>query len=71
MPTRLPSTPDSGRGATANPESRYAARRREAVDDGWSSDDPLPPLRTQVALDASRTVLSFNQFSRHPLRPLP
>ena len=67
MPTRLPSTPDSGRGATANPESRYAARRREAVDDGWSSDDPLPPLRTQVALDASRTVLSFNQSPDVPL----
>jgi DNA repair photolyase len=61
VPIRVPSTPDPGRGATANPDSRYSAEQRQAVDVGWSTDDPLPPLRTQVGVDASRTVISFNQ----------
>jgi len=51
----------SGRGAAANPVSRYAAHQREAFDDGWPVDDPLPPLRTQVEVDSSRTVISRNQ----------
>jgi DNA repair photolyase len=54
-------TPQPGRGATANPDSRNAAERREAFDDGWSTAEPLPALRTQVGLDSSRTVISFNQ----------
>jgi DNA repair photolyase len=54
-------TPQPGRGATANPDSRYAAERRETFDDGWSTAEPLPALRTQVGLDSSRTVISFNQ----------
>jgi hypothetical protein len=44
-----------GRGALANPDNRYSAHRREAVDDGWWSEEP-EPLRTQIA--------------GHPLRPL-
>jgi DNA repair photolyase len=55
------STPPPGRGATANPGNRYAAELRQAFDDGWSATEPLPPLRTQVGVDASRAVLSFNQ----------
>ncbi|MGE5152416.1 MAG: PA0069 family radical SAM protein, partial [Bdellovibrio bacteriovorus] len=55
------SIPVPGRGATLNPQSRYAAERREAFDDGWSADETIAPLRTQVAIDASRSVLSFNQ----------
>jgi DNA repair photolyase len=48
-----------GRGATANPPSRYAVEQREPWDDGWHQD-PLPPLRTEVADDASRRVISWN-----------
>ena len=55
-----PNAPQPGRGATANPDSRYAAHQREAVDDGWPADEAAPPLRTQVGLDASRTVISYN-----------
>lgn len=51
----------AGRGATCNPDSRYARERREAEDDGWPMDDPLPPLRTQVAVDTSRSLISYNQ----------
>lgn len=53
--------PGPGRGATANPQCRYHAERRELFDDGWFGDEPIPPLRTQVGIDASRTVLTFNQ----------
>jgi DNA repair photolyase len=53
------SVPPRGRGATINPPSRYAAQHAEPWDDGWYQD-PLPPLRTQVALDASRSVISWN-----------
>jgi DNA repair photolyase len=49
-----------GRGAVANPDSRYAAQRHEAVGDGWWSDEP-EPLRTQVEVDTSRSIISRNQ----------
>jgi len=48
-----------GRGATANPPSRYAAAHSEPWDDGWHRE-PLPPLRTEIAVDASRSVISWN-----------
>jgi DNA repair photolyase len=51
----------AGRGATCNPDSRYARERREAEDDGWLTDDPPPPLRTQVGVDTSRSLISYNQ----------
>jgi len=54
-----PSSIRRGRGATANPPCRYAAAQREPWDDGWHQD-PLPPLRTEVADDASRRVISWN-----------
>ena len=42
-----------------NPPSRYAAQQHEPWDDGWYQE-PLPPLRTEVADDASRRVISWN-----------
>ena len=54
-------TPLPSRGASTNPDSRYAAHQREVVDDGWPADESPPPVRTQVGLDASRTVISYNQ----------
>jgi DNA repair photolyase len=53
-------TTKRGRGALANPDSRYATHRREAVDDGWWADEP-EPLRTEIAVDTSRSVISRNQ----------
>ena len=57
---RPDSTPaPRGRGATINPPSRFATRQAEACDDGWHQE-PLPPLRTRVEPDASRSVISWN-----------
>src|SRR5437868_10442582 len=57
-----PSPPAKGRGATFNPANRFRRDDREAVDDGWASDDgdALPPLKTTVAIQASRTIIARN-----------
>ena len=51
-----------GRGATANPGSRFNATCTEPMDDGWGpGDGEAPALRTTVEVDASRTIVSHNQ----------
>jgi DNA repair photolyase len=52
--------PARGRGALGNPDNRYAAHRREAMDDDWHRDAP-PPLKTLVQVDASRSIISRNR----------
>ncbi len=49
-----------GRGVVSNRSGRFEAQTRLAVDDGWDRDEDLPPLRTEVAIDASRTVIARN-----------
>ncbi len=50
-----------GRGATGNPDNRYSATSREALDDGWGNlDAPLEPLATTLTVDTSRTVIAYN-----------
>jgi DNA repair photolyase len=50
-----------GRGAASNLSGRFEAHTREVFDDGWDAiDDDLPPLQTEVAVDASRTVIARN-----------
>lgn len=48
-----------GRAAGSNPANRYDRMRAERADDGWARD-PDAPLRTEVALDTSRTILARN-----------
>ena len=50
-----------GRGALGNEVGRFEPYQREAVDDGWlSSEAELPPLRTTVSIDRSRTIITRN-----------
>jgi len=50
-----------GRGATLSPANRYARLSREDYDDGWcQSEETAPPLRTIVAEDRSRRVITYN-----------
>lgn len=50
-----------GRGAASNLSGRFEAHTREVFDDGWDAiDDDLPPLQTEVAVDASRTLIARN-----------
>jgi len=49
-----------GRGAQSNAVSRYDAHTRSPVDDGWSRDEDLPPLRTEVSVERPRSVMTRN-----------
>lgn len=56
-----PPTAAKGRGAVSNITGRYETRATEAVDDGWTLDEELPPPReTIVQPIASRTIISRN-----------
>ncbi len=54
-----------GRGATINPPSRFDAQKASVFDDGWDTLNAdfaeLPPLRTTLVRDASRSVISWNE----------
>ena len=61
MSKRPPSAP-RGRGARSNPDNRYAEHSSELVDDGWGGlEQELPPLRTTLTKDTSRTIINYNQ----------
>lgn len=49
-----------GRGATANPSGRFEPAQREAFDDGWSLDQDLPALPTEVIVEKPRTIITRN-----------
>ncbi len=49
-----------GRAAGSNPDVRFDRLRSEAVDDGWSAEDKLPVLRTEVTDEIARSVISRN-----------
>jgi DNA repair photolyase len=50
-----------GRGASSNAVSRFDHFGREDFDDGWGSlDEDVPRLRTTVAIDATRKVITYN-----------
>ncbi len=49
-----------GRAAGSNPEVRFDTLHAEAVDDGWSSDEDLPVLRTEVSDEIARSVITRN-----------
>jgi len=50
-----------GRGAVSNAAGRYEKQRSQAEDDGWGSlDVDLPPLATEIIVDASKSVITYN-----------
>ena len=59
--TRSSQRPSRGRGALNNPSNRYETCRREEVDDGWDGLAEAPALRTEIGVDSSRTIISYNQ----------
>ncbi|MFQ6333618.1 PA0069 family radical SAM protein [Methylophilus sp. 3sh_L] len=51
-----------GRAASSNQVSRFDPHTRESIDDGWSSlDEEVPALRTEVMLDAAKSVINYIQ----------
>jgi DNA repair photolyase len=60
----LPDRARKGRGAVSNRPGRFEPGERPREDDGWGADsfeEALPPLRTTVQPDKSRTVIAFNE----------
>ncbi|WP_439610569.1 PA0069 family radical SAM protein [Reyranella sp.] len=50
----------NGRGALSNATSRFDDEKRIRTTDGWDIEDELPPLRTTLTKDATRTILARN-----------
>ncbi|MBT0956575.1 PA0069 family radical SAM protein [Alphaproteobacteria bacterium KMM 3653] len=61
-PPSDPFHPARGRGARSNTAGRFEPYLREAVADGWNSEEEadLPPIRTEVAVEKPRRVLTRN-----------
>src|SRR5262245_36338683 len=61
---RVPDRARKGRGAVSNRVGRFEPHDREAVDDGWSGaagiEEELPPLRTTVMTETTRTIIARN-----------
>lgn len=55
-----PTHPTPGRAARSNPAIRFDRLSAEAVDDGWTPDEDLPPLRTEVRAERPRRVITRN-----------
>ncbi len=49
-----------GRGALSNASSRFDAARNETFDDGWEGEADLPPFKTDVRFDKTRTIIARN-----------
>ncbi len=50
-----------GRGARSNASSRYDTEKRVRFDDGWTcEDETLPPLKTEIIRDSTRTIIARN-----------
>jgi DNA repair photolyase len=49
-----------GRGATFSPDNRYTDITREAFDDGWQPDEQPTQLKTQLLIDNSKKIITYN-----------
>ena len=62
MTNALPRQLRKGRGAVSNPPCRYDSETPVEMDDGWGNlDEDLPPLRTTVSDDATRSIIARNK----------
>ena len=52
--------PHQPRGALDNPAGRFETYTTRTEDDGWWREEDLPPLRTTVSEDATRTIIARN-----------
>lgn len=51
-----------GRGSISNAASRFEQQNSQAEDDGWGSlDAQLPPLATEIIIDNSKSVITYNE----------
>ena len=70
-PTHIPQARRKGRGALSNRDSRFEPYQHEAVDDGWGRDEDLPPLRTEVAQESPRRIITKTTSTANITTPCP
>ncbi len=58
--TSLPQL-ERGRGARSNPAHRFDSVERTFLDDGWESLADLPPLKTEIFVETSKTIITRNE----------
>jgi DNA repair photolyase len=56
----IPEPQHTGRGALSNASSRFDDEKKIRTTDGWDIEDELPPLRTTLTRDATRTIIARN-----------
>ncbi|MDA8747144.1 radical SAM protein, partial [Litoreibacter sp.] len=49
-----------GHGASSNRTNRFERLNSIGIDDGWGRDEELPPVRTEVAIEVPRKVITRN-----------
>jgi DNA repair photolyase len=59
-PQRHPPAAFKGRGTAQNPAVRFDRESLEAFDDGWDNVDEVPPPRTSLLRDSSRSIIARN-----------
>src|SRR3954468_6426056 len=57
---QVPEPQHNGRGALSNASSRFDDEKKIRTTDGWDIEDELPPLRTTLTRDATRTIIARN-----------
>lgn len=57
---QLPEAARRGRGAATNPVGRFEPYARLRIDDGWETEEEIGPLRTAVAVERPRRIITRN-----------
>jgi DNA repair photolyase len=55
-----PASRPRARGALSNDVGRFEPYARVAIDDGWERDPETPPLRTELAIERPRRIITRN-----------
>lgn len=57
-----------GRGAASQPLNRFHTQHSVPIDDGWGNlDETIPVLKTQFHIDASKSVVTYNDSPDVPM----
>lgn len=59
-PDLIPADRRPGRAAVTNATNRFEPLRRIAFNDGWDTEEELPPLRTEVSDERPRRIITRN-----------
>ena len=57
----LPADLRRGRGAATNATGRFELQKREDFDDGWTRDEAIEPLATEVTWEKPKAIITRNQ----------